>query len=330
MDSNAPVVAIQGLTKRYGSLVALNNVGVDIPRGKVGLLGPNGAGKTTLLKVLLGLLRIDRGRVEVMGRRVERKDREVRSLVGYMPEQDVYLPGMTAVQMCAYAAELCGLPKKEALGRAHEALHFVGLEDKRYQVTDGYSTGQKQRAKLACALVHDPELLLLDEPTNGLDPAGRDDMLELITTLPDQRGCALVLSTHLLPDVERVCDHAVLLDQGKVLRSSPLAELKAGSGGLLEVRPKGGQEEALKDALAQAGCNVELARSLLVVRLPEGAGTDVVLRAALEADLQVRHMAPHARTLLAAFMEALGHDEDGRPLDKGDEQESRASEGGQT
>jgi ABC-2 type transport system ATP-binding protein len=313
MKPKETVIKVEGLTKRYGPIEALREVSVTVPGGRVGLLGPNGAGKTTLLKVLLGVLDFNQGELQVLGRSVKKEKHRIRTLVGYMPERDVYLPGMTAVDMATYAGRLSGLPGKEALRRAHEALHFVGLEDKRYALTDGYSTGQKQRAKLACALVHDPELLFLDEPTNGLDPEGREAMLELIASLPERRGLTFILSTHLLRDVESVCDHVVMLDGGQIKRSTSLKKMQEGAEGIWLVRPKNGQEEKLAAALKEAGCDVDLQDRDLLVQLKEGAGTHLVLRTALEAGLQVRHLAPHRRSLQDAFLETLSETLSGEP-----------------
>lgn len=308
MKTQESVISVRGLTKNYGPIEALKNISVEIPKGRVGLLGPNDAGKTTLLKALLGVLEFDSGDLKVLDRSVEKEKHRIRTIVGYMPERDVYLPGMTAVEMTMYAGRLSGLPAKEALRRAHEALHFVGLEDKRYALTDGYSTGQKQRAKLACALVHDPELLFLDEPTNGLDPEGRESMLELIASLPKRRGLTFILSTHLLRDVESVCDHVVMLDGGRIRRSTSLKQMKEGAQGVWQIRPRNGQENALEEALNKAGCSVKQDDRDLMVELPEGSSTSLVLRTALDAGLQIRHIAPHRRSLQDAFLETLSQD----------------------
>src|SRR5678815_805642 len=209
------LIELASLTKRYGAITALDGVTAAFDGKIIGLLGPNGAGKSTLLKCLLGLLPYD-GAARVLGMSAATNGPEIRDRVGYMPEQEAFLSGMSAVEMCTYAGELSGLPRTEAMQRAHAALYYAGLEEKRYQPIDGYSTGMKQRVKLAQALVHDPELLFLDEPTNGLDPRSRDEMLELVVDLPARRGCAIVLSTHLLPDVDRVCDQVVIMHSGAV------------------------------------------------------------------------------------------------------------------
>jgi len=192
------IIELERLAKRYGPITALDDVTAVVGGSIIGLLGPNGAGKSTLLKCLLGLLPYQ-GRARVLGLDAAAQGAEIRDRVGYMPEQEAFLSGMSAVELCTYAGELSGLPRTEAMQRAHAALYYAGLEEKRYQPIDGYSTGMKQRVKLAQALVHDPEILFLDEPTNGLDPRSREEMLDLIVDLPMRRGCTIVLSTTSCP-----------------------------------------------------------------------------------------------------------------------------------
>ena len=248
--NTATLLEFADVHKRYGAHHALRGLSLSVPAGTVGLLGPNGAGKSTLMKVLLGLLPFE-GNAAVLGHDVRAQPAQIRARVGYMPERDCHLVGMSAVELCGYAAELSGLPPSEAMQRAHMVLEFVGLGDKRYQRIDGYSTGQKQRVKLAQALVHDPKLLLLDEPTNGLDPQGRDEMLALVSSLPARTGCSIVLSSHLLHDVERVCERAILLHEGKIVYSGTIEALrKEGQKDVYEVRVKEGEEQAAGGARA--------------------------------------------------------------------------------
>jgi len=299
---------LQGVSRYYGKLQALRDVELSLPPASIGLLGPNGAGKSTLLKILLGLLPPSSGRVEVLGFDPSSRSLELRQRVGYMPEQDCYIAGLDAVERCAYAAELCGLPSAEARERAHAVLAYVGLEDNRYVKFHTYSTGQKQRVKLAQAMVHDPELLLLDEPTNGLDPKGREEMLALIRELPEKRGCSIILSSHLLPDVEAVCSDAILLNQGQVLFSGSIAEMKGEEQALYEVRVKT-EPAQLAETLTGAGCQAELEGGAVLVRLPPGADPDLIFRSALQGGLQVRHLAPRRLTLEAAFLKILEREE---------------------
>jgi ABC-2 type transport system ATP-binding protein len=304
--SSPPLFEFAALQKNYGRHTALRELNLTVPHGSVGLLGPNGAGKSTLMKVLLGLLPFS-GSATVLGHDVRTQALEVRARVGYMPERDCWLPGMTAVELCSYAAELSGLPSADAMQRAHATLEFVGLGDKRYQKVDGYSTGQRQRVKLAQALVHDPKLLLLDEPTNGLDPAGREEMLALIAGLPARSGCAILLSSHLLHDVERVCEHAILLHEGAVVYSGTIEALRSGGlRGVYELRVKRGEDE-LERALAARGLRVEREGALVIVHMPaeDLRPTETLFAVAAAAGLQVRHLQPRALTLESAFVRAV-------------------------
>ncbi len=299
---------LRGVIKRYGAVVALRGVDAHVARGSkvVGLLGPNGAGKSTLVKCMLGLIPFE-GRARVLGFDPRTDGAAIRARVGYMPESDVFLSGMSAVELCAYAAELSGLPRTEAMQRAHAALYYAGLEDKRYQDVDGYSTGQKQRVKLAQALVHDPELLFLDEPTNGLDPRSRDEMLELIADLPEKRGCTIMISTHLLTDVDRVCDSAIIMHAGMVRFSGTIDELRASAGRsrdyVIEVRDKVG---ALYDALVARGvAAAAFSPVALTATLPEGMTPRDVLAVARGAAVQIRTIEPHRESMEQAFLRVV-------------------------
>src|SRR2546425_11794698 len=236
--SVAPVVTLDTVTVMYGRNAALCDVSAAFAGGAVGLLGPNGAGKSTLLKALLGLLAPEAGRMRVLDLDPARSPLDVRAHVGYMPETDAHIPGMNAVSFVAYCGELAGLPRVDAMQRAHEVLFYVGLGEARYRNVETYSTGMKQRIKLAQALVHDPDLLFLDEPTNGMDPRGRDEMLELVRDLAHHKGVNLILSSHLLPDVEYTCDSVVVLDKGRIKVAGPIAALKQPRGRVYELRVK--------------------------------------------------------------------------------------------
>jgi ABC-2 type transport system ATP-binding protein len=232
-----------------------------------------------------------------------------------MPEQEAFLSGMSAVEQCTYAAELSGLPRTEAMQRAHAALYYAGLEEKRYQPIDGYSTGMKQRVKLAQALVHDPEILFLDEPTNGLDPRSRAEMLELILDLPARRGCAIVLSTHLLPDVERVCDHAVIMHNGRVGFVGGIDELRGARGRDFELAVEVKADAArLAAALDAAGATCEVISAVVVhVNLPASATSGLVFEQAQQIGVQIRGLAPRRETLEAAFLRVIGATASPRP-----------------
>ncbi len=232
-------VVLDHVSVSYGRQAALRDVSAVFPSGAVGLLGPNGAGKSTMLKSLLGFIKPTTGRLEVLGLDVAHRAMDIRTRLGYMPETDGHVPGMNAVTFVGYCGELAGLPKADAMQRAHEVLYYVGLGEARYRNVETYSTGMKQRIKLAQALVHDPDLLFLDEPTNGMDPKGREEMLDLIRDLSHNKGVSLILSSHLLPDVEYTCDHVVVLDRGAIAASGPIDDLKGPAGRVYEVRVKG-------------------------------------------------------------------------------------------
>jgi ABC-2 type transport system ATP-binding protein len=305
------LIELDGLSKRYGSVQALRDVKAQIDGRIIGLLGPNGAGKSTLLKALLGLIPFE-GRARVLGLDALSAGREIRDRVGYMPEQEAFLAGMSAVELCTYAGELSGLPRTEAMQRAHAALYYAGLEEKRYQPIEGYSTGMKQRVKLAQALVHDPEILFLDEPTNGLDPRSRDDMLQLIVELPERRGCAIILSTHLLPDVERVCDHAVIMHQGRVRFVGSIDDLRGARGrdSELTIEVKSDPDK-LAALLTEAGATCTVSSPVaLSVDLPPDATSELVFRQAKAAGLQIRGIEVRRESVENAFLRVLGEDKE--------------------
>jgi ABC-2 type transport system ATP-binding protein len=300
------VAAIDGVSVHYGSQRALDDVTVAVPAGAVGLLGPNGAGKTTVIKALLGLIVPDRGEMRVLGLDVRRAPLEIRRRVGYMPESDGHIPGMNAVAFVAYCGELAGLPRSDALQRAHEVLHYVGLGEARYRKVETYSTGMKQRIKLAQALVHDPDLLLLDEPTNGMDPKGRDDMVALIHDIAHQRGINVLVSSHLLPDIEETCDHVLVLSRGRVATEGPIASLKSHGRRVFEVRIKG-DAGRFAAALRHAGLEChDTDEDGMRVFVPEGRDARALFVVAVEQGVQLRHLRPRMPTLEDVFVDAVG------------------------
>jgi ABC-2 type transport system ATP-binding protein len=241
-----PVVEADGVVRRFGSVTALAGVTCTVERGVTGLVGANGAGKTTFLSVLLGLARPDAGGVSVLGLDPQHAGPEVRAIVGYSPEHRNLPPDVRAYDLVAHLAEIHGLPNRAARQRASDALYLVGLGEERFRAIGTMSTGQNQRVKLAAALAHDPRLVLLDEPTDGLDPVQRDDMLGLIRKVGTELGIDVLLSSHLLDEVERVCDSAIVMAEGQVVAAGPLDELRAGVGGwIVEVDDRA-------DALAAA------------------------------------------------------------------------------
>ena len=221
------LIELENVTKTYGKVSALRGLSVAVPEGAIGLLGPNGAGKTTMIRTLLGLISLDSGSGRVLGMDIRAHRLAIRQAVGFVPEDECLFPGMTGVASVAYAGELVGMGRRDALQRAHEVLDYVGLGEARYRRIESYSTGMKQRLKIASAIVHDPRLLILDEPTNGMDPAGRDDVLELAVDLARNKGMSLLFSSHLLPDVEAVCEYVMVLGRGRLLVQGRIEDLEA-------------------------------------------------------------------------------------------------------
>ena len=309
MDGMAetPLVEFKDLAVSYGPIEALAGVSGAFLPGPTGLLGPNGAGKTTLLKTLLGFLDPDRGMINAFGLDPTKEPLGVRRRIGYMPEVDCHLPGMTAAAFVAFAGELSGMPRDEAISRAHEVLYYVGLGEARYRTVDTYSTGMKQRVKLAQALVHDPDLLLLDEPTNGLDPAGRDEMLALIRDISERRQMSLILCSHLLLDVEQVCENVIVFNLGRVAASGRIADLTGPRRAVYDVRVKGDPAAFLTD-LKDHGCEWREGEDGYRVFMSDGFGPELILRTAREAGVQVRFLRPGAETLEDVFLRALGHE----------------------
>ena len=299
------VIRLQKLSRSFGGKRALDDVSTELPGGAVGILGPNGAGKTTLLKILLGLLPADSGVAEVLGIDATAHPHQARQRVGYMPEADCTIPRMTGVRLTAFAGELSGLPRRAALTRAHEVLHYTGLGEVRYRKADEYSQGMRQRLRLAQALVHDPDLLFLDEPTSGLDPAGRRKMLALIQDLTTDHGKHVLLSSHLLPDVEEVCGYVMVLDRGRLISAGPLADLRSRRDGQFEARIKG-DVAAVLAALGDRGIEATgLPGSHLSLALPDGPLP--LFAAARDHKAQVRELREVATTLEEALLEKLRH-----------------------
>ncbi|MBX9622876.1 MAG: ABC transporter ATP-binding protein [Gemmataceae bacterium] len=307
----ADLIRLEGVTRAFGPHVALDDVTLALPPGRVGLLGPNGAGKSTLLKLLMGLIppTSGTGRVldqELGGDRDAAGNWRLRRLIGFMPEADALVPGLTGVGYVGLAGELYGMPRREAVRRAHEVLSYLGLEEARYRRVEEYSAGMKQRVKLAQALIHDPPVLLLDEPTSGLDPAGRDAMLRLVRELGTEHGKSVVLSTHLLADVEAVCERVVILAGGRVRREGTVTELRAARRDRFRVRV-GGDGAGFGRALAAAGVAVlgDDGRGEWRVAVPDGWSNRGFFRLAAESDAVVRSLVRDEETLEELFLRAV-------------------------
>jgi ABC-2 type transport system ATP-binding protein len=295
---------LESVTKTYGAVTALNNLSVTVPAGAVGLLGPNGSGKTTLIRTLLGLIPIDKGSGQVLGKDFRRRQLDIRREVGFAPEDECLFPRIVGVEFAAYAGELVGMGPKDALQRAHEVLDYVGLGEARYRRVESYSTGMKQRLKLASAIVHDPQLLILDEPTNGMDPAGRQEVLDLAKDLAHNKGMSLLFSSHLLPDVEAVCDHVVVLGGGRLLAEGKIRDLMQGHDRWYEVRLND-DGDLFARSLAGLGCTAQRRDDRLLVQLPAGESPQLLWRAAAEQGRQIRHLRPQRSTLEEVFLKAV-------------------------
>ncbi len=311
--AGTPVIETRGLTKRYGGVVALDRLDLAIPRAAVGLLGPNGAGKTTLLRVLLGLSRPSEGTASVLGFDVRSQGIQIRERVGYMPESDCLPLGATAADFVGHMAEMSGLPARQARQRAADVLYHVGLDEERYRLIKGFSQGMKQRVKLAQAIVHDPDLVFLDEPTNGMDPQGREEMLELITRIHRALGITVVVSSHILEEIERVCDYVVIIDGGRLVLAQPIGDLGPASADLL-VRVDG-DVQAFIDRLTHAGLQVtrspdDEARAVdeLLVRFAGEQTYDIIRDVAAGLGVGLRSLRTRARSLEDLYLGNIAAD----------------------
>ena len=282
------MITIEGLTKRYSAVTALDQLSFELEPGIVGLVGANGAGKSTLIKILLGLLPATAGRATVLGLDVATDGMRIRQQVGYMPEHDCLPPDVSATEFVLHLARMSGLPMSVARERTADTLRHVGLYEERYRAIGGYSTGMKQRVKLAQALVHDPGMLLLDEPTNGLDPAGRDQMLVLLRRIGTDFGIPMLVTSHLLGELEQICDHVVVVDGGRLLRSSATADVTSASR-ILSVEVDERSDE-LTVLLRSAGLTVHPAGRQIEVELVDDSTYDVVRDGVVQLGLGLYRM----------------------------------------
>ena len=304
-----PIITCDNLVKRYGPVTALDGVSLAIEPGVVGLLGPNGAGKSTLISALLGQTPATSGQASVLGFDITKQQPQIRRRVGFVPENDCLIPGMTGTGYVCYAGRLAGMTFADAMQRAHEVLDYVDLDEARYRPAEQYSAGMKQRLKLAQALVHDPDLLFLDEPTNGMDPHGRQVMLSLITDL-GQAGISVLLSSHLLPDVERVCDRVIIMGGGQVLTSGRIEEMNQPSQTLYTVNYAGDNSQAFSDSLAAHQVTVHShSDGAIGIELPGAGRQELVLRAATETNTRIRGLHPKRSSLEERFMAAIRRQE---------------------
>ena len=302
------IIEVKDLHFSYGPIMAIDGVSLSLDEGAVGLLGPNGAGKSTLLRVLLGFLRPQRGEGRVFGRDIRFEQRLIRRQVGYMPEDDCLIPGMDAVSFTSFFGELSGMPRQEAMKRAHDVLFYVGLGESRYRLLETYSAGMKQRLKLAQAIVHDPRLLFLDEPTSNLDPQGRREVLDLILDISSKKDISVLICSHILSDIEAVCSDVVILNKGRLAAHGKIGELRRLDFRLYELKVKG-DEQRLIERIGRLGWPVEATEEgLLKVYVPPEGEILNIFRAADEAGLQVRHFVRSQTSLEDLFARAVGVD----------------------
>jgi len=306
--NGAPVITAVNLRKMYGPHLALDDVNLEIPSGAVGILGPNGAGKSTLFKCLLGLIKTTSGEGTVLGYDIRTEGDKIRSRIGYMPEYDALDPGLAAIDQVRYSGELLGMNPAHATRRAHEVLEYVGLKDQRYRKIETFSTGMKQATKLACALVHDPEILICDEPTNGLDQRAREFMLQTLRRTVSEGGRSVLMSSHVMDDVQDVCDRIVMIHKGKIVVQSRIDELAKQVDREIEISIWGGASR-MQAALEGRGFEVRrLGRVIRVDRVDDNT-TFVILEAAAEAGVQVRQMQeyePDLEDIFLLIMDKLG------------------------
>lgn len=300
------LIQLEKIVKSYRSTTALDNVDLEIQPGITGLLGPNGAGKSTLIKIILGLIRVTSGSGSVLGCRLYRDGRSIRNKIGYMPEDDCYIPGMSGIEVVQFAGSLSGIEPTEALRRGHEILDFCGVKQERYRNIDTYSTGMRQKVKFAAAIVHDPEFLILDEPTSGLDPEEREALLNRIKILSTQNGKSVVLSTHILPDVQQICDRVIILANGQIRLNDRLEVLNQTTSPTVTVRFEGDRKRFVShlERARLRATDVENSNTLQI----EGDVndlTDQVWKAASFAQVVIHSLVPARNSLEEIFMQTV-------------------------
>ena len=301
----APVIQLDGLEVRFGTRAVLKQLKGELHGRCIGLLGPNGSGKSTLLNTLLGFYPPAQGTARIFGKDISQHSRELRSLIGYMPERDAFISNLTGVRFVRYMAELSGLPANQALERAHESLFYVGLGEVRYRKVGTYSLGMKQLAKLAQAIAHGPKLVFLDEPTNGLDPPARNRMIQLIREIRDSGDMHVVISSHLLRDVDECCDEVIILRDGHIAGICDLEEERRSNRKFLELETHG-EDNSFADAVQQLGCECALfGKGRMKVVLPESIEIRELYQIAARKDVQIRRMNYRRDSLEDIFLKAM-------------------------
>ncbi|HEY6290421.1 MAG TPA: ABC transporter ATP-binding protein [Terriglobia bacterium] len=308
----APVIELEGLTVRFGPREILKDLSGSMSGRTIGLLGPNGAGKSTLINTLLGFYRPSAGTARVLGHDIRMETKQIRSLIGYMPESDCFIAHMTAVSFVRLMAELSGLPSEAALERAHESLFYVGLGEARYRKLGTYSLGMKQLAKLAQAIVHGPRLLILDEPTNGLDPPARQRMIRLVREMRDSGGLQILLCSHLLRDVEETCEEVLILKDGRKVHYSNLEEERRANQRFVELETLGDGGD-FAEAVGSLGCECALSSTNRIkMVVPESFAIRDLYRVAAERNVQIRRLNFRRDSLEDIFLKAM-ESSNGRP-----------------
>ncbi|UCG69296.1 MAG: ABC transporter ATP-binding protein [Thermoplasmata archaeon] len=298
----------QGLVVRFGPIVALNYFSVGVPEGIVGLLGPNGAGKSTFIKAVLGLVEADEGTISIDGLDPRKDTTAVRDMVGYLPEHDCLINYLNAVELVSYMGQISGMSSNDALQRTHEVLDFVGVGEERYRIISSYSTGMKQKVKLAQAIVHDPKILFLDEPTNGMDPQGREEMLELIKKI-GASGKTILVSSHILQEVEKVGEYVIIINEGVLIKEGPIKTLMMGEEDIFRIKIRGSDEgilgfrKALGEKFQVISTEEVEGQQTIVFKDTRGGGNIFAL--ASESGIQIRDFGPATRTLEDIFIEAF-------------------------
>jgi ABC-2 type transport system ATP-binding protein len=299
------VIELRGLSVRFGKRDILKDLTCSLRGRAIGLLGPNGAGKSTLINTLLGFHKPSAGSARVLGSDIQSDTRRIRSLVGYMPENDAFISKMSAVSFVQMMAELSGLPPAAALERAHEALFQVGLAEARYRELGTYSLGMKQLAKLAQAIAHGPKLLILDEPTNGLDPSARQRMVRMIRDIRDSKQLQIVLCSHLLRDVEDTCEEVLILNQGRVAHYSNLEEERKANKRFLELETYGANGD-FTEAIEKLGCECAVTANRIKMIMADGVEIRDIYKIAAERDVRIRRLNFRRDTLEDIFLKAMG------------------------
>jgi ABC-2 type transport system ATP-binding protein len=301
-----PVIQLDNLEVRFGERAILKKLNASLTGQSIGLLGPNGAGKSTLLNTLLGFHQPSSGTARVFGQDIRTRARQVRSLIGYMPENDAFIAGMSGVRFVRLMAELAGLPREHALERAHEAFFYVGLGEVRYRALGTYSLGMKQSAKLAQAIAHGPKLLFLDEPTNGLDPPARARMIQLIREIRDRGDLRLILSSHLLRDVEECCDEVLILKDGAIAAFCNLEEERRSNRRFLEIETRGENNGCFLEAVEKLGCETAPgAQGRVKLVLPDGLEVRRLYEVAAAQNVQIRRLNHKRDSLEDIFLKAM-------------------------